>query len=467
MQLLNVKTYLFLLFAFLLNCFVLYTQKLPVKPTFTEVLSILETDEEVKQSFKNNNIPFSQIKFEQVNPNEYIDSIIYKGKFVRNTISNDRSSILSDALKYHVIAAIPKEIYGASYRIPFDVVFHRLEKNGSKYTHYKEWKYSYTKPSLNYVITPLDVPQITDGKKIEMTVNHIRNNFEIAKATLTANKIGDIIKIESLNVFPRYYSYEKAGGLNHFRWSIGMLVERGQKRLEEATKNIKKEYLIIDFIVALNNGEYQVLNIEKTRILNKKIKDISWENQIDSLNFKTIKLEDPVEYGNFYDNGFDAVYKKYAPKNHLFCSKKHLNESINLFNSNIELSLLDQTRYNDSLALVFQKADKAKIVFNKIINELAEGVKPTNVQIQVLEQDYDYALTDGISHSNCSLGLLLSYEYIKKIETINDKSFLFIKYKKKEIEERNERGSIKIKSDMSCSNNSGFKITNAEIINTN
>jgi hypothetical protein len=459
------KTKVLFLFSTLILNFS-FGQSLPSKPSFSQVVAAMKKDSDLKESFEKRGIPFNRVKFEAVNPSNHVDQVFHGNKKRVDMVYNDRTNILQDALKHFVMAEIPKDVYGASYRIPLEVVFHRLERDGKDYKFYKSWQYSYTLLETNHVVIPKDAPKISNDEKIEKVKGFIKRLEAEGGKFLGAETFGNVVSVHDIKYIPNNREYEKVGGINRMKWSIAFLIERGQDRMELTTDKTQKEYIVTDINVELVKGKYNILGLDRVSILDKYNTTYSWNSVIDQVEFDPVDLASPVAYGNWYDNGFEAVFKKYAEKTHAPCSKKYIIDALKSFEEELKKADFNQGTFSDDLKPFF--ADEA--VFENFKREVLEE---RNIEGDILatqikkDEDVRYGTinSNGVNIALSENQINIDFKYIEKKEVRTKKSLIIFSYYKNEIQETEKSRKIGIGLEWSCENEGDFKINEFSVFN--
>jgi len=448
-------------------CFIFsgWGQNTPTKPTYNKVLSDLKKDAELKEAFEKRGIPFNRVKFSPVDPTKHPDKVFFDGKKATNHVYNDRSSILGDALKHFVIAEIPKDIYGATYRIVLEAVYHRLEKlRGDNYKFYKNWEYSYTLLNTDRVVTPLDAPKLTDDDKINFVQNYIISKEKTGERMVNPEQFGDIVKVLEIKIIPNHHPYEKAGGINKFKWNVAFLVERGEDRLQLRTEKLRKEYIIMEFLAELNDAKYTVKGLTKTTVLSSTTQEYSWEKVIDRISFDEEVLEEEKELGNWYDNGFEAIYQKYAEKKHAPCSIKYLSSSVDQFKEIIGTSKLKK-EFPTAFATLFQEVSEAEELYSEMNEMIDEEITPEKIDFEMGSGKFDSSVEEAKNSSTAMLNISIKYTFKEIKEVKKRKSFIIFSYNTTEKVEKEKEEQFAVQLLWSCEKDGEFKITGFEVTN--
>ena len=225
----------------------------------------------------------------------------------------------------NIAVHLPKEIHGVEYYFTYNVNYSRLTK---EYEPLNNWVFSYTEEAASPIAKGVTLPNI--AKRKEILLDYFKNNY---KSLETAESVfSNWIKIEDFIVNEKY---TRVNGI--LQWSWNAVINYENLNGEE----IDVEYVRYDFNVNYNpkTGTYTPVGIYYSR------NDVTSD---ESPNKRSYAPEKPMVVGNLFENGFDAIYQKYAPKTEKKTDQKFFDQQIMTFDALIKTATIHSIPNIDS-----------------------------------------------------------------------------------------------------------------------
>jgi hypothetical protein len=344
----------------------------PTDPGFDKALADFKKNFDYKaylNSIGLTNDQMARVKFERMNERDknYNQERVY---YRQNAIS------FNDALMWGFIMNIPKDVFGGTFRVYCFTTYTRYEETGGgNWTILKNWQFSGAGLDHEVILTPTDVPAITPEGRVALIRAFL--NKPMNESVLKFSDMDEVIKVNAIMDYvynPLYMTHR----IGTYLWQVAMDIEKGGRRSSATTTDIERTCQIYNFEVAYKNGKYEVLGLikaaggcdseESTRI---------------GVDYSNKRLTEPQAYGNLLDNGFDAVFRQYAPKISAACSEADQIAKANaMAKASFGLTFSNDTEIA-AISGFFREEEMAKMYYN-MLKELADGGKKLNFLVDAV-----------------------------------------------------------------------------------
>lgn len=300
----------------------------PATPTFDQMINDIKKDPEynIYQSLTALGLDekyHKLVKFERINTNDK------KNFFTEINYYKKNAYKFNDAMSHVVIAVIPKDAFGATYRVPFWISYIRYEEIQGNWTILNKWKYDGFSSAIESMVSPTDLKKVSDADKMKVMESYLKENL-ISDATIDYNWFfKKVLKIRETGVYNKNaeFGIDDTYGLGKYTWRLMAEYDEEKEKETSGITETEIRYCIFEFDVHFKNGNYEIQGLN--RIESNGVTEDMANTSGMTYEYESTTLPEPKRMGNLLTNGWEAVYKQEAPFKMLNCSEEDADAKMN------------------------------------------------------------------------------------------------------------------------------------------